>query len=69
VLIARGGALERARGLDLGADDVVSFLFETVEFAAKIRTRFASGIRKESSRPCSSTPFCRNNSSMSSWNR
>lgn len=36
----QGGALERACGLDLGADDVISFPFETVEFAAKIRTQF-----------------------------
>jgi S1-C subfamily serine protease len=40
VLIVQGGALERACGLDLGADDVISFPFETVEFAAKIRTQF-----------------------------
>src|ERR1700726_4499919 len=40
VMIVHGGALERARGLDLGADDVVSFPFETLEFAAKIRTQF-----------------------------
>lgn len=39
VMIVRGGALERARALDLGADDVVSFPFEPVEFAAKIRTQ------------------------------
>jgi PleD family two-component response regulator len=40
VLIVHGGALERARALDLGADDVVSFPFEPLEFAAKIRTQF-----------------------------
>jgi S1-C subfamily serine protease len=40
VMIVRGGALERARGLDLGADDVVSIPFEPLEFAAKIRTQF-----------------------------
>src|SRR5438445_6230959 len=40
VMIVHGGALERARGLDLGADDVVSFPFELLEFAAKIRTQF-----------------------------
>src|SRR6266478_3326877 len=40
VLIIHGGALERARALDLGADDVVSFPFEPSEFAAKIRTQF-----------------------------
>jgi S1-C subfamily serine protease/DNA-binding response OmpR family regulator len=40
VMIVHGGALERARGLDLGADDVVSFPFEPLEFKAKIRTQF-----------------------------
>src|SRR5882672_434680 len=40
VMIVHGGALERARGLDLGADDVVSFPFEPLEFAAKIRAQF-----------------------------
>ena len=40
VMIVHGDALERARGLDLGADDVVSFPFEPLEFAAKIRTQF-----------------------------
>ncbi len=40
VLIVHGGALERARALDLGPDDVVSFPFEPSEFAAKIRTQF-----------------------------
>ena len=39
-MIVHGGALERARGLDLGADDVVSFPFEPLEFAAKIRAQF-----------------------------
>lgn len=40
VMIVHGDALERARGLDLGADDVVSFPFEPLEFGAKIRTQF-----------------------------
>src|SRR6202049_556854 len=40
VIIVEGGALERARALDLGADDSISFPFEPVEFAAKIRTQF-----------------------------
>jgi len=39
VMIVHGDALERARGLDLGADDVVSFPLEPLEFAAKIRTQ------------------------------
>jgi S1-C subfamily serine protease len=40
VMIVHGGALERARALDLGTDDVISFPFDAVEFAAKIRTQF-----------------------------
>jgi S1-C subfamily serine protease len=40
VMIVHGGALERARALDLGADDVISFPFEPVEFSARIRTQF-----------------------------
>jgi S1-C subfamily serine protease len=40
VMIAQGGAVERARALDLGADDVISFPFEAVEFAARIRAQF-----------------------------
>jgi len=40
VMVVRGGALERARGLDLGADDVASIPLEPLEFAAKIRTQF-----------------------------
>jgi S1-C subfamily serine protease/DNA-binding NarL/FixJ family response regulator len=39
VMIVHGGALERARALDLGADDVISFPFEGVEFAARIRAQ------------------------------
>ena len=40
VMIVNGGALERARALDLGTDDVISFPFDRVEFAARIRTQF-----------------------------
>ena len=40
VMIVHGGALERARALDIGTDDVISFPFNAVEFAAKIRTQF-----------------------------
>src|SRR5258706_11057897 len=39
LMIVHGGALERARALDLGADDVISFPFDPLEFAAKIRTQ------------------------------
>jgi S1-C subfamily serine protease len=38
--VVQGGALERARALDLGADDVISAPFESLEFAAKVRTQF-----------------------------
>ena len=40
VIIAAGGATERARALDLGADEVISFPFDPVEFAARIRAQF-----------------------------
>lgn len=40
VMIVQGGALERARALDLGANDVVSVPFEGAEFAARIRMQF-----------------------------
>jgi S1-C subfamily serine protease len=40
VMIVHGSALERARALDLGADEVISFPFDEVEFAAKVRTQF-----------------------------
>jgi S1-C subfamily serine protease/DNA-binding NarL/FixJ family response regulator len=40
VMVVTGGALERARALDLGADDVISFPFDPLEFAARIRTQF-----------------------------
>jgi S1-C subfamily serine protease len=40
VMLVHGSALERARALDLGANDVISFPFEAVEFAARIRTQF-----------------------------
>ena len=40
VMVVRGGALERARALDLGADDVITFPFEALEFGARVRTQF-----------------------------
>jgi S1-C subfamily serine protease/CheY-like chemotaxis protein len=40
LMVVQGGALERARALDLGADDVISAPFETLEFAARVRTQF-----------------------------
>jgi S1-C subfamily serine protease/DNA-binding response OmpR family regulator len=42
VMVVPGGPLERARALDLGADEVISFPFDQVEFAARIRTQFRS---------------------------
>jgi S1-C subfamily serine protease len=40
VMVVHGGALERARALDLGVDDVITFPFEPLEFTARIRTQF-----------------------------
>jgi S1-C subfamily serine protease/DNA-binding NarL/FixJ family response regulator len=40
VILVEGGALERARALDLGADEAISFPFEPVEFAATVRVQF-----------------------------
>jgi DNA-binding response OmpR family regulator len=39
ILLAKGGPLERSRALDLGADDVVSVLFEPAELFARIRAQ------------------------------
>src|SRR6266446_9850598 len=39
ILLAEGGALERSRALDLGADDVLSIPFERVELFARIRAQ------------------------------
>jgi S1-C subfamily serine protease len=47
VMIVRGGALDRARALDLGVDDVVSFPFDATEFAARIRTQFRERLPEE----------------------
>jgi serine protease Do len=40
IMIVPGGALERARALDLGANDVVSLPFDGPEFAARVRSQF-----------------------------
>jgi S1-C subfamily serine protease/DNA-binding response OmpR family regulator len=40
VILVEGDALERARALDLGADEAISFPFEPVEFAATVRAQF-----------------------------
>jgi S1-C subfamily serine protease len=47
IMIVRGGALDRARALDLGVDDVVSFPFDATEFAARIRTQFRERLPEE----------------------
>jgi S1-C subfamily serine protease/CheY-like chemotaxis protein len=39
LMLVQGGALERARALDLGADDVLTAPFEPAEFAARIRAQ------------------------------
>jgi S1-C subfamily serine protease/CheY-like chemotaxis protein len=40
LMIVHGDALERARALDLGADDVLPFPFEPAEFSARLRALF-----------------------------
>ena len=40
LMVVQGGALERARALDLGADDVISAPIDQLEFAARVRTQF-----------------------------
>jgi S1-C subfamily serine protease/DNA-binding NarL/FixJ family response regulator len=40
LMVVQGGALERARALDLGADDVISSPFDPQEFTARVRTQF-----------------------------
>src|SRR5215471_4321401 len=40
LMLVQGGALERARALDLGADDALTTPFEPAEFAARIRAEF-----------------------------
>jgi S1-C subfamily serine protease/DNA-binding NarL/FixJ family response regulator len=40
LMLIQGGALERARALDLGVDDAISSPFEPTEFAARIRAQF-----------------------------
>jgi S1-C subfamily serine protease len=47
VMVVRGGALDRARALDLGVDDVISFPFDATEFAARIRTQFRERLPEE----------------------
>ena len=39
ILLAAGGSAERVRGLDLGADDVLSLPFEDRELLARVRTQ------------------------------
>ncbi len=47
VMIVRGGALDRARALDLGVDDVISYPFDATEFAARIRTQVRERLPQE----------------------
>ena len=39
ILMTRGGGVERARGLDLGADDVLSPQWEPAELLARVRVQ------------------------------
>ena len=45
ILLADGGALERSRALDLGADDVLSIPFEPMELFARIRAQDRTACR------------------------
>jgi len=47
IMVVPGGPLERARALDLGADEVVSIPFDGVEFAARVRTQFRERLPQE----------------------
>src|SRR5207248_11757582 len=40
LIMMHGGALNRALCMELGTNDVISFPFDAVEFAARIRTQF-----------------------------
>jgi DNA-binding response OmpR family regulator/S1-C subfamily serine protease len=40
ILLIRGGAAERARGLELGADEVLSLPWEPAELLARVRAQF-----------------------------
>jgi DNA-binding response OmpR family regulator len=64
VMIVHGDALERARALDLRADDVISFPFEPLEFAARIRTQFRGRQQSWNSKQSSTM-----RSRKSSWRR
>jgi DNA-binding response OmpR family regulator len=39
VLLVKGGAADRSRGLDLGADDVLTATYETAELLARVRVQ------------------------------
>jgi DNA-binding response OmpR family regulator len=44
ILLARGGGAERARGLDLGADEALSLPWEPAELLARVRVQFREKI-------------------------
>src|SRR6478672_11440927 len=51
VMLSPGGAAERSRGLDLGADDVLSLPFDSHELLSRVRSQlrdksFADGFRE-----------------------
>src|SRR5690349_11641665 len=49
VMLSPGGAAERVRGLDLGADDVLSLPFEPHELLSRIRSQLRNKYRDEES--------------------
>jgi len=68
VMVVQGGAVERARALDLGADDVISFPSNRWNLPPGSERNSGNASRKKSSRPCSSTPCNESISRISSSN-
>src|SRR5437762_3570117 len=46
LMLAPGGAAERARGLDLGADDVLSVPFDGHELLSRLRVQLRDNVRR-----------------------
>jgi len=48
VMLSRGGSAERTRGLDLGADDVLSLPFDSHELLSRVRSQLRPNPRRTS---------------------
>ena len=53
VMLSPGGSVERTRGLDLGADDVLSLPFDSHELLSRVRYQ----LRRADCRGCPHTPL------------